>query len=614
MVKTHQVIWIRYCQCALFYRCRLITSWIMSLCHIKITPNKEIDNSGLIGLSLIKVALTLAEATTALVIGKECTCHLYLYRVNSPLSGLFTYWHETGFSNSRKSSLFDMKLWLLESISYIIGVKTVTFWSACIEIVILYITEFILTLNIIWAWNFDVIKYWNYMYHTDYYCLSCSNFLQYNYWCWKEYQSNQDMLINWIKPDAMSNIEGSAYRSELAQSLYHFALDRKFTDFKITAKNTTIHCHQVVISSNSEYFRHICLSGNREANLEDTILADNGEILTAVIKYMYLGTVQLTAANVENLILAANFIKFDQLKRKCEQFAVADLSVNNLLPYVSLTKKVRLSSLCDACHKLSVEKFQEVIKTEWLPSLSVDEVIAYLKDDNLKVTSEDQVLDALTLWLQNSAQPNIVKEKSVYALLSCVRLRFCSKAKLEAIAKDTMVIEKFRLKISEYLIHGLHGEGEPRKSYRDTQPKEGDTPSTFSVTTPKEPEAEKLYKETVVIVGGQTTGRKPHENVVSLEKTSDAITTRSSICADCQCYSVCSEADCLIVSGGQNCSTNTSVSKVLKFCSTTGKWTDLPDMLEARDLHGSVCLKNKIYFIPHFWVTDDIIPAAAATS
>ena len=102
--------------------------------------------------------------------------------------------------------------------------------------------------------------------------------------------------------------------------------------------------------------------------------------------------------------------------------------------------------------------------------------------------------------------------------------------------------------------------------------------------------------QTVVIVGGYT-GGKLHENVVSVEKTSDAIATWSSICADCECYSVCSEEDCLFVSGGCNRSTRTSVSNVQKFCSTTGKWTDLPDMIEARNLHGLVCLKKKLYFI-----------------
>ena len=104
-----------------------------------------------------------------------------------------------------------------------------------------------------------------------------------------------------------------------------------------------------------------------------------------------------------------------------------------------------------------------------------------------------------------------------------------------------------------------------------------------------------MYQENVVIAGGETTRWNAHENIVSLEETK--VITQSSICADCDLYSVCSEADCLFVSGGQNRSTRTSVSKVQKFCSTTGKWINLPEMLEARDAHGSVCLNNNLYTI-----------------
>ena len=414
----------------------------------------------------------------------------------------------------------------------------------------------------------------------------------------------------------MSDFEDNPYPAELAQRLYQFALDRQFTDFTITAKNTTIHCHQVVISAHSEFFRLICLSGNKEASLEHSVLRDDGHVLAGVIESMYLGVTEITVRNVEALLLAANFIKFEQLKRKCEHFIIANLSVHNLLMYHNLAKKVCLSNLIDACILLSREKFQEVSKTEWLPALSIDEVIAYLKDNELKAESEDQVVDALNLWLQNSVEPKAVKEDSADELLSCVRLRFCSKAKLEAIAKDTMVMEKFRFKIMEYLLHGWHGEGEPRKSYRGTRPKEqeGDAPKAsdegrskeqegsarkaYRDLQPKEQETEKMYKETVVIEGGFKSDNTKHANIVSIDsQAEDSVITQSQISADTYNYSLCSETDSLIVSGGKSSSTGNSIPKVNKFCTTTGKWINLPDMPEARDGHGSALLNNKLYII-----------------
>ena len=418
----------------------------------------------------------------------------------------------------------------------------------------------------------------------------------------------------------MSDSEDNPYPAELTKSLYQFALERQFTDFTITAKNTTIHCHKVVISAHSEFFRHICLSGNKEASLEYSVLRDDGRILAGVIEFMYLGVTQITVRNVEPLLLAANFIKFEQLKRKCENFIIANLSIDNLLTYENLAKRVHLSNLRDACLQLSRKQFHEVIKTEWLPSQTIDEVITYLKDDELQVTSEDQVLDALNLWLQNSKEPHDLKGESLEELLSCVRLRSCSKAKLEAVAKDTMVMEKLRFKIMEHLVHGWHGHATPRKSYKDTQAKEEEqstrkahSKALCSDPRPKELEDKTMTKETVVIVGGYTSGGNRHENIVSMEESKDSVITRSPICADSYAYSVCSEADSLIVSGGKNCSTNTSVSKVQKFCTTTGKWVNLPDLLQARAYHGSALLNKHLYIIGGCYTEDPRKPQRCKT-
>ena len=418
----------------------------------------------------------------------------------------------------------------------------------------------------------------------------------------------------------MSDFEDNPYPAELTKSLYQFALERQFTDFTITAKNTTIHCHKVVISAHSEFFRHICLSGNKEASLEYSVLRDDGRILAGVIEFMYLGVTQITVRNVEPLLLAANLIKLEQLKRKCETFIIANLSVDNLLTYENLAKRVHLSNLRDVCLQLSREKFHEVIKTEWLPSQTIDEVITYLKDDELQVTSEDQVLDALNLWLQNSKEPHDVKEESLDELLSCVRLQSCSKAKLEAVAKDTTVMEKVRFKIMEHLVHGWHGDAAPRKSYKETQAKkqERSTKKEHSKTLCNDPRPKKLEdktmtKETVVIVGGYTSGAKTHENIVLMEESKDSVITRSQICADSYAYSVCSEADSVIVSGGKNRSTNTSVSKVQKFCTTTGKWVNLPDLLQARDYHGSALLNKCLYIIGGCYTEDPSKPQRCKT-
>ena len=153
-------------------------------------------------------------------------------------------------------------------------------------------------------------------------------------------------------------------------------------------------CHRAVISAKSQYFDFICASGLHEAVL-DLASDGHGYILEAVVKFMYLGETNVTVYNVESLLLAADFIKHADLIRYCERFMIENLSLVNFMDYMKLAKTVSLPSLKDACVRLTKEKCSDVLLTDWFLSLSVEEVCEYLNDDELNVTSEDEVLTAV---------------------------------------------------------------------------------------------------------------------------------------------------------------------------------------------------------------------------
>ena len=151
----------------------------------------------------------------------------------------------------------------------------------------------------------------------------------------------------------MSDRVDKDFAAELALVMFQSSHDKNFTDFKIRAGARTVTCHRVVICANSDYFKAICKSGMSEAVVDSAILTEgDGEILEAVVKYMYLGTISLTARNVEAMTVAADFIALDRLVQKCEEFMVANLSVPKLLPYHKLAKKMKLDNLSSACLKL----------------------------------------------------------------------------------------------------------------------------------------------------------------------------------------------------------------------------------------------------------------------
>ena len=367
------------------------------------------------------------------------------------------------------------------------------------------------------------------------------------------------------------------YSEEVLRIQYDFALNQKFTDFKLRAGGKTVHCHRSVIAAKSEYFRSICDSGLTEAALDYSVTKEEDRnILDCMIRYLYLGHTDITKQNVVSLVLAADFIRHNELKKQCEEYMISHVNVQNLMTYYKLSEKAHLAELNKACQKFSLENYSQVVQTDWYLSLSIKEVEEYLSDDTLNVVSEDDVIDALLKWLQASRASKTGKEDYMEVLMPCIRLQFCTKSKLEALSKDKDVMDKLRLMICEYLLHEAYGGQTARASYSGSLADSGE--------------------ENILLLGGRTSGLKFHKDIRHLdEELQDSVIAQ----APCYNFSVCAatELNSLIISGGQDYSTQTSVPHIKKFNLITKTWTDLPDMKHPVDGHGSTVIKNKLFIL-----------------
>ena len=404
--------------------------------------------------------------------------------------------------------------------------------------------------------------------------------------------------------------DNTQYPVEVLQHQYQFALDKLYTDFKLKAGGKTVHCHRSVICTKSEYFRALCNSGVTEAALDSSITkAEDADILDSLVRFIYLGDTDVTKQNVASLAIAADLISHNELKRKCESYLISNLSVQNILAYHRLSEKAHLPKLNRECKRFSLENVSQVVSTEWFLSLSIKELEEYLQDDALNVVSEDDVIDALLTWLQASRASEKGKEDYIDILFPDIRLEFCTRSKLEALSKDPKVMDKLRLKILEYLQHGIHGGQKARRSYLSTSIPRGRRTTSATKTTSTSrtatalttsaskgtaPSLAKRSEEKILLLGGFKTGPKNHKDIVHLdEEAQGSVITQTSS----HNFSVCAatESGSLLVSGGNNFSERTSVPHVKKFSLITRTWTDLPDMMHPVDSHGSTVIDNKLF-------------------
>ena len=388
------------------------------------------------------------------------------------------------------------------------------------------------------------------------------------------------------------------YTADVLKTLYH---GRKYTDFEIRAGNKRVLCHRAVISAKSQYFDAICTSGLHEAVL-DYASDEHGYMLEDVVKFMYLGETDITEYNVEPLLLAADFIKHAGLISYCEKFMTENLSLENFTDYMNLANKVSLSCLRDACVRLTKEKCSDVLLTDWFLSLSVADVCKYLEDDELNVTSEDEILKAMQRWLCSTKAPTTVKEGYIKNVFPCVRLPFCSRSALESLSIDETTPSMMKLKLLEHLHHGLHGEGSARKSYsaaheaKAALTKGSSASASAGVSPSAGASAPITAQEHVLIVGGMKANYEVHKNIVFVDKEGDdSILTEAPLCVHSSTCSVCTTGNGLIVSGGYDSKIKCSMSKVQIFSLIKRSWRNLPDMLQPVQLHGVAYLDEHFY-------------------
>ena len=112
----------------------------------------------------------------------------------------------------------------------------------------------------------------------------------------------------------------------------------------------------------------------------------------------YSGKVAISTANVQNLMMTASFLQMSRVREACAEFLMARLSPSNVLGIRTFADTLGCASLVIACEKFCKKFFVKVADTEEFLNLSHHEVANLVGDDELFVTSEQQVFCAVLKW------------------------------------------------------------------------------------------------------------------------------------------------------------------------------------------------------------------------
>lgn len=132
-----------------------------------------------------------------------------------------------------------------------------------------------------------------------------------------------------------------------------------------------------------------------------------------IIGYAYTNTVQVTATNVTELLLAADYFSILGIVELCCDFLLETLSPDNCIGIWQFSDTCNCSRLQKKAFRFILYNFEQVISSEEFHQLSVEELRDIFEHDELNVKNESVVFEAICKWISHTPE----RRKKHFAIL-----------------------------------------------------------------------------------------------------------------------------------------------------------------------------------------------------
>ena len=323
-------------------------------------------------------------------------------------------------------------------------------------------------------------------------------------------------------------------------------------------------CHKVILASVSSYFKGMFASGMKESASDIISLEGVDEhIFTLIMQYIYSGNISITVSNVQELLATAVYLQLSQLQTQCEDFLVNHIDLSNCVDVWNLGKLYDCNELTSSVWKYIVDNFANISVPKLL-ELTRGEVINLVKDDNLNVLSEKDVLKFVLQWVQKVAE----REENCSEIFQNVRFSLLSSMYVEEMLSQSKLLRT-------------------NKSCSDC--------IKLALQNPKSNEKPRKEK-TFLVLKGSARDTKLEVACYSLQQSKwFNLQSTKALCGTAFAACVSSNGNDLFLTGGSahpQCCHHFSLDE--------NKWTAKSDMNEGRSSHVMECVGGKVYVLGGF--------------
>ena len=161
--------------------------------------------------------------------------------------------------------------------------------------------------------------------------------------------------------------------------------------------------------------------------------------IATVFEFIYTGKASISTSNAQDLVVASDYLIVQSLKTKAAQFLEQSINTSNCLALESFASQYNCDSLRLAAIKYKCQHFLAVVKYEDFLSLGFEKVKELLSEDELNISGEEEVYEALMVWVKQDFSS---RECFLPDLLKCLRLFSMSKYSLQKVLDKKELIIK----------------------------------------------------------------------------------------------------------------------------------------------------------------------------
>ncbi|XP_060071953.1 kelch-like protein 11 [Ylistrum balloti] len=196
----------------------------------------------------------------------------------------------------------------------------------------------------------------------------------------------------------------------------------EFCDVTLVVENVEIKAHWCVLVS-CPYFQSLYDSGLAE-RFSGTVKLHIGKpsSVRSALEFLYLGNVEISYENVQDLLEVADYFQITELKRACQDYLY---SVN-----INTDNCVRICLMCSLYDlDLYTRAFDflrgnlpEVMQKEDILSLTHDSVMSLLSDPSLCYVSQEDFFHFIVRWVQSEQEVRLVYFEELFSALNLLNI------------------------------------------------------------------------------------------------------------------------------------------------------------------------------------------------